>query len=65
MPQIVEKEIRGRICQFTDMQTQIVNIKVIKESSCLMYWDLNNIYRWAMSQKLPSDNFECEKQIKV
>ena len=32
-----------------------------KESSCFMYWDENNLYQWAMFQKLPADNFEWEE----
>ena len=30
----------------------------IKESLYLKYWDVDNLYVWAMSQKLPVNNFK-------
>ena len=32
-----------------------------KESSCFEYWDINNLYGWTMSRKLPVNNFQCIK----
>ena len=29
-----------------------------KESLYIQYWDVNNFYRWRLSQKLPVINFE-------
>ena len=60
---IVEKRIRGGICH-TIHQYAKANNKYIKyydknkESSYLKYRDVNNLYGWEMSQKLPVNKFE-------
>ena len=63
---IVEKGIRGRICHSVYIYAK-ANNKYIKdydkkkELSYLQYWEVNNLYGWAMSQKLPVNNFEWIK----
>ena len=63
---MVEKCIRGGICH-SIYQNEKVNNKYmgnydkIKESPYLQYWDINNLYGWAMSQKIPVINFEWIK----
>ena len=37
------------------------NYDKYKESSYLQYWDVNNLQNYAMSQKLPVNNFEWIK----
>ena len=60
---LVVKGIRGGICQ-TIYQYAKANHKYMKdydnnkEPSYLKYWNVNNLYGFAMSQKLPVNNFE-------
>ena len=60
---MVEKGIRGGICN-TIHQYEKANNKYMKdydknrESSYRKYWDVNSLYGWAMSQKLPVNNFQ-------
>ena len=60
---MVEKGIREGICHFTYRYAK-ANNKYMKdydknkESSYLKYWGVNNLYGWAMPQKLPINNFE-------
>ena len=60
---LVEKGVRGEICHciYQYVKTNNKYIKDCdkdKESSCLQYWDANNLYSLAMSQKLPVNNLE-------
>ena len=59
---MVENGIRGGICQATHRYVKAIN-KYMKnydksiESSYLAFLDANNLYGWAMSQKLPVNGF--------
>ena len=63
----VEKKIRGGICHAVHRYAT-ANNKYMKEynqnneSSYILYLDANNLYGWAMSQKLPLNNFEWKKR---
>ena len=60
---MVEKKIGGGICHAIHQYAK-TNNKYMKdydqnkESSYLKYWDINNLYAWEMSQKLPLNKFE-------
>ena len=60
---MVEKGIRGGICVAIHGYAR-ANNKYMKdydknkESSYLNYWDVNNLYGWVMSQKLPTFNIK-------
>ena len=60
---MVEKGTRGGICQAIHRHAK-ANNKYMKNynkdviSSYLMYLDANNLYGWAMSQKLPVNGFK-------
>ena len=65
---MVEKGIRGGICHAIHRYTKANNGYMKNhdrsiESSQLMYLDANNLYGWAMSQKVPVNGFEWEENI--
>ena len=67
---IIEKGIRGRICQATHRYAK-ANNKYTKnynkniDSSYIEYLDANNLYGWAMPQKLPVKGFKWVNKKKL
>ena len=65
---MVEKGTKGGICQAIHRYAK-ANNKYMKNydkdiiSSYLMYLDANNLYGWAMSQKLPVNGFKWVKKL--
>ena len=65
---MVEKGIRDGICHAIHRYTKannkyMKNYDKNKESSCIQYLDANNLYGWAISQKLPVDGFKWKRNI--
>ena len=60
---MVKEEIRGGICHSIHRHAKannkyMKNCNKNKESSYIQYLDANNLYGWAMSQKLPVNGFK-------
>ena len=65
---MVEKGIRGGICHAIHWYAKANNKYMEdsdknKESSYLKYRDVNNLYVWAMSQRLPVNKFEWIEEL--
>ena len=59
---IVEKGNRGGLDHSINRCAK-ANNKYMKESSYLKYWDVNNLYGWAMSQKLVVNVFRWAEDL--
>ena len=63
---MAEKAVRGKTCHSIYRYVK-ANNKYMKdytkkkESSHLQYWNVNNLYGWALLQKLPVNDFEWVK----
>ena len=58
---MVQKGIRGGICHALNQFEKTNNDYMKdydKESSYIMHLDINNLYGWAMLQKLPVSSFK-------
>ena len=60
---MIEKGIRGGICHTIHRYANANDKYMIyydenKEISYILYLDANNLYGWAMSQKLPVNGFK-------
>ena len=63
---MVEKGIRGGLChsiyRYAKANNKYMkNYDKNKESPYFQYWGVNDLYDWAMAQKLPVNNFEWIK----
>ena len=54
------------ICNYVKANNKYMkNYDNTKESKYLMYLDANNLYGWAMCEKLPIDNFKWETDLSI
>ena len=54
------------ICKYVKANNKYMkNYDNTKESKYLMYVDANNLYGWAMCEKLPIDNFKWETDLSI
>ena len=55
----IEKGMRGAISYISKRYSKV------DKNKCIMYWDANNLYGWAMIQSLPVSNFKflTEKEV--
>ena len=65
---MVEKGIRGGICHAVFRYAKannkyMKNYNKYKEESFIQYLDANNLYSWAMSQKLPVSGFKWKNDM--
>ena len=65
---MIEKRIRGGICHAMHRYAKANNKYMIyydenKKISYILYLDPNNLYGWAMSQKLPVDGLKWVKAV--
>ena len=62
---MIEKNIRGGICQATRRYAKSNNKYMKNYDKNNEYLDANNLYGWAMSQKLPVKGFKWVKKKKL
>ena len=67
MLSMMKKGVRGEICHAIHRNVKtsnkyIKNYDKDKKLSYLQYWDINNLYRWVISQKLPLNGFKCVEE---
>ena len=68
---IIERQKKGGLCFVGSKRHVKANNKylpdfdVSKPSNYIMYWDANNLYGWAMSQKLPFKDLKFDTEVTI